>query len=661
MLLIRLSGGSINTMTLGGLAIAVGEVVDDAIVDVENVYRRLREQKARSDPTPLLVIVYQACREVRSSVVYATFVVALVFLPVFALSGVEGRIFTPLGFAYVIATLSSLVVALTVTPALCLYFLGKKNAIPVDEPWTVSVIKSGYSRLLTAVMSHPALVVSVAFVIFLFCSSLLPFMGQTFLPEFKEENLIIAATGLPGQSLQATSRMGMALENNLLGHPDVVAVGQRVGRAELDDDAGGPNFSEFDLRLKETGRPLATMLDDIRSHLLKIPGFAFDVGSFISHRMDDVLSGGTRADIAIKIFGPDLPTLRRLADEVVDVLKSVRGAVDVRAESQVLMREVRVKINRAVASRYGLTAAALSDSLEIAFNGKVVSQVLEGQRLFGLKVWVDEQYRHNFDLIKNMLIDTPSGVRIPLSAVAAVEFTDGPSAVVRENVTRRIVVQANTAERDVVGIVNEAKTKINKQIALPLGYYVVYSGQYAAQQEAVRSLFVTSLIASVGILLLLNRGLASWKLTMLVGSNLPLATIGGILAVALTGNVISIGSLVGFISLFGISTRNSILLVTRINDLLKDGHGFDEAVYRGALDRVSPVLMTALTAALGMLPLAVLGGTGRELEQPLAVVIVGGMISSTALTLIVIPALFKLFMHSPREDALSQMTHKPVT
>ncbi len=657
-MVIKATGGSINTMTLGGLAIAVGEVVDDAIVDVENVYRRLRENRLSDHPKPALMVIYQACTEVRSSVVYATFVVALVFLPVFTLSGVEGRIFTPLGLSYIIATMSSLVVALTVTPALCIYFLGRGRDIPRIEPWTVTKIKAVYANILNRVMHSPGLVLMVAAAVFLASVSLVPFMGQTFLPQFREENLIIATTGLPGQSLESTTRMGIAMSRKLLEHSEVVAIGQRAGRAELDDDAGLPNFSEFDIQLRETKRPLSAILADIRDHLNEVPGMVYDVGSFISHRMDDVLSGGTRAQIAIKIFGPDLGTLRRLGHETAETLKTVKGAVDVRAEPQVLVPEVRVKIDRKVASRLGLTAEDVSRTLETAFNGKVVSNVLEGQRLFPLNVWYDEESRHNLDLIKSTLIDTPSGAKVPLSQVANIELAEGPNAVIRENVTRRIVVQANTAGRDVVGLVNEAKEKIAKNVPLPVGYHIVYAGEYEAQQAAIKQLFWASCLALVGILLLLYRGFKSWKSTLLVASNLPLATVGGILAVALTGNVISLGTLVGFISLFGISTRNSILLVTHINSLLQSGKSFDDSVYEGCLDRVSPVLMTALTAALGMLPLAVMAGSGRELEQPLAVVIVGGMASSTALTLIVIPALFEVFMRPKREPTLAA---EPVT
>jgi CzcA family heavy metal efflux pump len=641
-LLIKACGGSVNTMTLGGLAIAVGEVVDDAIVDVENVYRRLRENKLRGNPKSALRVIAEACKEVRSSVVYATFIVALVFLPVFFLAGTEGKIFSPLGYSYVIATLSSLLVALTVTPAMCVLLLSNAKNVGMQESRVLRTLKSAYASLLERVLRYPRMVLGLAVVMFIAALSLLPTMGQEFLPRFEEENLIVAVSGFPGQSLAATTRMGAAIEKKLMDHANIAAVGQRAGRAELDDDAGGPNWSEFDLQLKSSHHPLASVIADVRSHFDELPGISYDVGSFIQHRMEDVLSGGTRAQIAIKIFGGDLPTLRHLAGNVAKELKGVQGAVDVRVEPLVLVPEVAVKIDRVKASRYGVTAEALSSNLQTAFNGVVVSQVLDGDKLFGLKVWLDEKSRGNIDEIRRLLIDTPEGSVIPLYELADVTMEDTPNAVVRENVARRIVVQANTAGRDVVGVVNDARKKLDK-LPLPQGYYIVYSGEYAAQQDAAQRLLVASLGALVGILILLRLGLHTWRSTLLVASNLPLATVGGIVAVAMCGNVLSIGSLIGFISLFGVSTRNSLLLVTHIAALEDRGLSSREAIFHGALDRLGPVLMTAATAALGMLPLAIWGGSGRELEQPLAAVIVGGLVSSTALTLVVIPALFILF------------------
>lgn len=652
-LAIKFLGGSINTMTLGGLAIAVGEVVDDAIIDVENVYRRLRENRVSDDPKPVYLVIYEACVEVRSSVVYATFIVGLVFLPIFLLQGVEGQIFAPLGQSYIIAILASLFVALTVTPAMCMYFLSNNKVIPKGEPWTVVRIQKIYARVLNRVMEKPRTVLVSAVVLFVLSLGLLPFMGQAFLPHFRENSLIITTIGRAGQSLEATTRIGASLEKNLLKHEDVAAVAQWAGRAELDDMSGGSNFSEFDVHLKDSNESLERILDEIREHLEEIPGVVSDVGSFISHRIDEVLSGGTRAGIAIKIFGPNLSVLRQLGDKVSAELKQVPGAVDVRAEPQVLVPRISIRINRDKAARYGITAKHLINDVEAAFHGRVTSQVLEGQRLFPLRVWLDEPYRHNLDLLQKLLIDAPTGARVPIGEIADIELVEGPNVIVREDVGRRMVVQANTSGRDVVGVVEETRKRLAKNVVIPAGYYLVYSGQYAAQKEASQTLLWSSVLTFVGILLLLNQALGSWKLTAVVASNLPLAAIGGLLAVALTGNVMSIGTLIGFISLFGISNRNTILLASHINDLLHQGLPFEEAIFRGCMHRVSPVLMTALTAALGMLPLAVGTGAGSELEQPLAIVIVGGMFTSTALTLIVVPALFKLFM---RPSQLKQQT-----
>ncbi len=655
-LAIKFTGGSINTMTLGGLAIAVGEVVDDAIIDVENVYRRLRDNRESPERKPAYMVIYEACIEVRSSVVYATFIVGLVFLPVFLLSGVEKQIFAPLGWSYLVAIMASLFVALTVTPAMCMYFLSKNEVIPTREPWTIVRIQEAYAAILERVMSAPKLVLGTSILLFCLSLILLPFMGQAFLPHFKESSLIITSIGRAGQSLEATTRIGAGLEKTLLEHGDIQSMAQWAGRAELDDMAGGSNFSEFDVRLKDTDKPIEPILSDIREHLEKLPGVVSDVGSFISHRIDEVLSGGTRAGIVIKIFGPDLKTLHDLGQHVTETLEKVNGAVDVRMEPQVVVPRISVNIDRQKAARYGITSRHLIEDIETAFHGRVTSQILEGQRLFPLRVWLDEPYRHNLDLVKRLLIDAPTGARIPISEVANISIVEGPSIVVREDVARRMVVQANTSGRDVVSIVNEAKERIAKTVRMPSGYYVVYAGQYAAQREASQTLLWTSLLTFGGILLLLNQALGSWKLTAVVASNLPLAAIGGILAVTMTGNILSIGSLIGFISLFGISNRNTILLATHIHDLLNRGVPFEQAIYMGAMHRVAPVLMTALTASLGMLPLAIGKGAGSELEQPLAIVIVGGMFTSTALTLIVIPALFQVFMRKewiPPENVIA--------
>lgn len=644
LLALKLTGGSINTMTLGGLAIAVGEVVDDAIIDVENVYRRLRENQVSLNPMPTSTVVYNSCVEVRSAVVHATIIVALVFLPVFTLTGITGSIFSPLGFSYVVAILSSLLVALTITPALCVYFLARHGQLPNRESITVRGVKRVYGAILERVQLRPSLVILSSLLLFVASLMLIPSMGRDLLPQFREDSLIVTIIGRAGESLESTSRIGSSFQSTMLERGDVEATAQWAGRAEMDDMAGGPNFSEIDIQLKPSDESLANVLKDVRFHLNEIPGVMFDVGSFISHRVNEVLSGGTRASVAIKIFGPDLSELRRLATEVADQLEQVKGAVDVRPEPQAEMRRVVITMDRVKASRYGLSAEDFMACVETAFQGRVASKIVEGQRLFDLKIWVESPFRHNIDLISDMLVDTPSGIRVPIDDIAKVEISEGPSVIVRENVTRRIVVQANAANRDVIGLVDEAKARITKNVPLPKGYYIDYAGEYEAHAQASRNLFFTSLITLAAIIFLLRQSLKSWKLTLLVVSNLPMSFIGGLIAVALTGNTLTLGSLIGFISLFGISTRNTILMVSYINNMRDQGISFDDMVFRGALDRVAPVLMTALTAAVGMLPLAIMGGAGRELEQPLAIVIVGGMFSSTFLTLLVIPALYFIFM-----------------
>lgn len=632
-------GGSINTMTLGGLAIAVGEVVDDAVVDVENAYRRLRENAVAAVPRPSLSVIFDACREVRSSVVYATFVVALVFVPVFCLRGVEGTLFGQLGLAYVAATVSSLCVALIVTPALSAYLLGSQKSIPRREPALVSKLKRVYAKLLRFVFSRPLSVISLAFILLVGSLGLLPLMGHSFMPEFAEKDLMIPTSAMAGQSLQATSRMGLAVERALGKVNSIAAVGQRVGRAELDDDAAAANFSEFDVRLKDDADVDKTV-DEIRALLNQIPGITYDVASFLNDHINDVLSGGTQADLVVKIFGPDVVQLRSLANRMASILRTVPGMVDVTPEQQILIPQVDIRIDRLKAARYGITGSDISAVINNLLDGPVVSQVLDNQRLYGLRIWGRADSRDSLEHISEIPISTADGARLPLSEVATVKMAEGANAIVRENVSRRVTVLANISNKNMLGVVNAARRKLDAQLPLPAGYYAVFSGQYAAQRESSERLAVASLVAFLGIMALLVYGLKGVKPALLVAANLPLAAIGGLVAVFFTGNVLSLGSLIGFISLFGISTRNSLLLVSHINALAHQGMEFKKAVFVGSLDRLAPVLMTALTAALGMLPLAVLGGSGRELEQPLAIVIVGGLVSSTALTLIVIPALY---------------------
>ncbi len=641
-IVLKWQGGTINTMTLGGLAIAIGEVVDDAIIDVENVHKRLQENKLAAVPKSVFEIVLGASKEIRSSVIYATFIIALVFMPILSLTGLEGKIFTPLAFSFIIAILASLVVALTVTPALCLLLLSKEGSLKHDESELLTKLKFKYKEVLSYVLANARTVIRRS--VILFVISLIPlfFLGKTFLPEFDESNLIVGINSVPGTSLDITVQTGKVLTRHLSEHKEVLASGQRAGRAQGSDDYGLSNFSEFDIRLASGGGSRRKIIKHVREDFSKIPGIVINVGSYISHRMDHVLSG-VNAPIAIKIFGSDLDVLHKKAKEIEAVMRTVRGAVDVQIEPIIPIPQIAIQFDREEAMRYGLTAGDMARTIEVAFNGKAVSKIIEGQKSFDLVVWLAPEYRQDIEAIKSMLIDTPTGVKVPIASVAQVEFNTTPNTIKRDNASRRVVIQANTAGRDLGGVIKEARSKIAKQVQLPSGYYVEYGGQFEAQEAATKQLVVLSLVSIIGIYLLLIMAFKSTKAAGLVMANLPLALIGGIWATVLSGGTLSVGSLVGFITLFGISTRNGIMLVSHFRQLIEEGKTFEEVIWQGSLDRLSPVLMTALTAALGVLPIAIMGGAGRELEQPLAIVILGGMFSSTILTLLLTPALFKLY------------------
>ncbi|MBW4697772.1 MAG: CusA/CzcA family heavy metal efflux RND transporter [Aphanocapsa lilacina HA4352-LM1] len=634
-------GVGLNTMTLGGLAIALGEVIDDAIIDAENVYRRLRENRLRPEPAPALQVVFAGSVQIRTSVVFATLILGVVIAPIFVLSGVEGRIFTPLGLAYVFAVAASLAVALTLTPALCYVLLAGRD-LPEEETTTVRVLKKLYRPVLRFALAHPIPVLAASAAAFAASLVLIPFLGRTFLPEFQERSLIIAVSQLPGASLASTQQLGIALEKALMRHPEIETAQFRAGRALGDDDAGGVNFGELDVQVAAGAQDRAAVLEMIRAEFARFPGVAVNVGGFISHRVDEVLSG-TRAAIAIKVFGPDLAQLRRLAGEVEAVMKTVPGTVDLQIELQVPVNQYTVRFNRDAAARYGLAVGDLAEAVETAFNGRAVSQVLKDQRLFNLVVWLAPEARNRPAALSDLLIDTPTGQKIPLSQVAAVILDKGPNTINRQNVSRRIVVAANAGGRDIGSLITEAREKISQQVPLPDGYYIDYGGQFEAQERATRELILFGMLALLGVAVLLYLAVRSVRSTLLILANLPLAFIGGIIAVWLGGGVLSVASLVGFITLFGIANRNGVILVTTYQQRMAAGESFDEAIEAGSVERLSPVLMTALTAALAMVPLMVGSGAGKEILQPLATVVFGGLFTSTALTLVVIPALFERF------------------
>ncbi|WP_310571363.1 efflux RND transporter permease subunit [Gemmatimonas sp.] len=641
----KLFGISVNTMSLGGMAIAIGALVDDAIIDVENVFRRLKDNHHRpeGERRSSLRVVYDASREIRASIVKATLIIIVVFLPLFFLGGVEGRLLRPLGFAYVVSILASLLVAVTITPVLCAYLLPNARAVQSEEESAlVRWLKRRYAPVLDYVLRIPRAVLTAAAVAVLLSAAAVPFLGSAFLPEFNEGALTVSVVTIPGTSLQESNAIGKLVEQILLAKAAVINTDRRQGRAELDEHAQGVNAAEIDVTLRndvDKERLFAALRDEFAA----IPGTNVTIGQPIGHRIDHMLSG-TRANIAVKIFGPDLLQLRQIGGAVRDAMAVVPGVADLQLEQQMDVPQLHVRADRAALGRYGMTVGQLAEAIDVAFNGEAVSQVLEEGRSVDLVVRFPESARANADAIALVAFDTPSGQRVPLSQLATVAVTRGPNTISREDVQRKIVVQANVAGRDLGSTVSDIQRVVNEQVMLPVGYHVSYGGQFEAQAESTRTLSLLSLLSVAAIFLILYSEFRSARTAMLVMANLPLALIGGVLAVFVTSRVVSIASLVGFVTLFGIATRNGILLVSHYRQLLAEGAPFREAVVRGSMERLSPILMTALTAGLALIPLAMGGGEpGNELQTPMAIVILGGLLSATALNMLVLPALFWLF------------------
>jgi CzcA family heavy metal efflux pump len=653
-IVLREMGGTVNTMTLGGLAIAVGEVVDDAIVDVENVFRRLRENRTKSEPSPVLSVIYSASREVRGSVVYATIIVALVFLPIFSLSGLAGRIFAPLAYAYIIAIIASLLVALTITPALCYYLLPGAAARRSEESFVAAQLKRGYRRILEPALSYPKTIIAVSVVLLIAAIATIPFLGGEFLPEFNEGNLIIHMIGLPGTSMQESLRAGAIAQSLLKQIPETVTTAQQAGRAELGEDTQGPYFSELPVKLKETDRDRIVVMAEVRNKLADIAGFTFGIKQFIAERIEEVLSG-TTATIAVKVFGPDLDVLQQTGEQVRAAMAGIPGIEDLAVEQQTGVPKVSVRFNREALALHGLNSADLAETVQAAFFGTKVSDVFEQQKSFAILVRYDPRIVSNLQAMRDTLVDTPGGGKIPLSSVADLQIVNGPNSINRENAQRRIVVSCDVSGASLTGVVDAIKKSIAAKVKLPMGYYIVYGGQYEAEDDALHQIALLGGAAVLGIFVLLFLAFTSIRQSLLVMANLPLALIGGVAAVLIaSGGETSIASLVGFITLFGIATRNGIMLITHYNHLMtEEGMSFGRAlVVRGAMERLSPILMTAMTAGLALLPLALsVGKPGRELEQPMAVVILGGLFTSTLLNMIVLPALYLKFGQKRKRDS----------
>ncbi|GMQ82211.1 MAG: efflux RND transporter permease subunit [Rhodothermia bacterium] len=654
-------GLTLNTMTLAGLAIAIGMVVDDGIIDVENIFRRLREYFAKPTDEKPGEVVLRASNEIRASIVFATLIIILVFVPLFTLTGIEGRLFFPLGLAVVIAMAASLFVALTVVPVLSELLLTRGRRISAKESPVVRWIKLAYRPVLSFVMIRyrAVLVGSVSLVII--ALMLIPFMGTEFLPILDEGTLVVNAINAPGTSLEESQRIGKRIEAALHTIPEVTSTSDRIGRAEQDEHAEGVYYNELLVNVvpvEERERDREELLAVVREKLAQFPGVTVSIGQPIQHRIDHLLSGVT-AQVAIKIFGPDLDVLRRKAQEVADVVSGVRGVADLQVEPQVLIEipQLKIDIKRDAASRFGLSVQDISHFIETAFNGEVVSQVVLEQRQYDLVVLIDDASRNNLDRLQNLRIATPAGPKVPLRRVADLSVDLGPNTINRENVSRRIVVQSNVQDRDLGSFVGEVQERVAQRVDFPPGYFITYGGQFESQQSATRLLLIEMVFVIIAIFVLLQMSMGTWKLAGLVILNLPLALVGGIFSVFLSGGVLSVSSLVGFILLFGIAVRNGIILITHVNDLrFLEGKGLMEAIMEGAGDRISPVLMTALTTGLGLLPLALSTGSGAELQKPLAIVIVGGMVTSTILTLVSLPVFYYLIERKSEAKRLAEAT-----
>ena len=696
-------GISINTMTLGGLAVAIGELVDDSIVDIENIFRRLKENYHKPTPDNPLKVIFLASCEVRNSIVYATLIVVLVVFPLFSLAGLEGRMFAPLGLAYLTTLLASLVVSLTVTPVLASYLLPRANFLKKkDDPLLVRWLKWADTHLLRFTLRHSTAVLAVVAVLVAISVSCIAWMGGEFLPRFNEGSLTIAAMAPPGVSMEESNRIAGRIERLLSEIPEVKHVSRRTGRAELDEHAENVNFSEIDVGLIQperpkpgihyavlraipglhgfgvdvVGRPRDEVMAEIRDIVAEVPGVKVNIGQPISHRLDHMMSG-IRSQIAVKLYGRDIEELRDRGQDIAEVMTNVPGVVDLQIEPQVDIPQVRVTIRRQEAARYGLAPADVAKALETALQGRTVSQVLEEQRVFDLVVWFDEEARNDIDAIRSTLISTPDGSRVALGTVADVVATQGPNTINRENVQRRIVMQCNTAGRDLVSVVHDIQRAVDEKIKpiLKDGYFVEYGGQFEARQDANRRLLLLGSFAIAGIFLLLYKCLASWRAAIQVMVNIPLAAMGSIIALLLVNRptaealagvtwwevpgvwvgttVLSVAHWVGFITLIGIVSRNGIMMISHYIHLMKyEGEVFGEQmIIRGSLERLAPVLMTALTTIIGLVPLALgAGQTGKEILHPLAIVVIGGLLTSTVLDQIVTPALFFKFGRKVYED-----------
>ena len=646
LIVLHLMGMNINTMTLGGMCIAIGSLVDDAIIDVENVYKRLRQNylKPKEQRDSIFNVVFNGSCEIRTSIINATFITIVAFTPIFFLSGMEGRMLKPLGIAYIIALLVSLVVALTVTPLLCKLMLSsdKYLAKQEKESWVARHLSNIYGRSLQWSLNHKKTILGGTLVFLLIALGMFFNMGQSFLPDFNEGSLTISAVCKPGVSLYENNELGKIIERELLSIPEVTSTARRTGRGELDEHSQSTNGAEIDVNFDLKDRSQEEFLTDVREKLASVPGIASTVGQPLGHRIDHMLTG-TRASIAIKIFGPDLTQLFMTANDIKAEIEGIEGLVDVSVEQQTETPELQIRAKRDMLARYGITMEEFNHYIDLAFSGEKVSEVYEGQRSFDLVLRLNKNYTESIEGIKSAMIVNSEGAMIPLEEVAEIVSVGGPNSISRENVQRKIVVSANTAGRDVVSIVEEIEQRVNEHVNIPENYLVEYGGQFQSAKKASRTLMLMTIIAIFVIFLLLYGEFKDVTLSAITLINLPLALIGGVFAIFITSNTVSIPAIIGFITLFGIATRNGILLISRYQYGESHGVSLRQSIIDGSKDRLNPILMTALTSALALIPMVVNGSqSGNEIQSPMAVVVLGGLLTSTLLNVYVIPIVYEM-------------------
>lgn len=642
-LAMRFMGLTLNTMSIGGIAIAIGSLVDDAIVDVENVFKRLRENRLKpkeEQETPIRV-VFNASREVRMPILNSTLIIVVSFIPLFFLDGMEGRMLIPLGIAFIVSLFASTLVALTLTPVLCSYLLTSPNGT-TSEPKIVTKLKGIYQKALDWSLNHKKSIIGATATLLVITLVIFFNLGRSFLPPFNEGSLNVSVSLLPGVSLEESDKMGRQVEKILLSIPEIKSVARKTGRAELDEHSFGVNTSEIEAPFELDGRSKDEVVAEIREKLEIIPGANIEIGQPISHRIDAMLSG-TQSNIAIKIFGSDLNRMYALGNEIKEAISSVEGIADLNVEQQVERPQLKITPRREILARYGISLPQFAEYVNVLIGGEVVSNVFEGNRSFDLTLKSNDSSRSTIEEIKRLMIETADGKKIPLEYVAEIRSASGPNTISRENVSRKLVVSANVAGRDLRGVVNDIQDIIDQKITLPEDYHIEYGGQFESEQTASKTLLIASIFSILVIYLLLYNQFRNITQSAIIMINLPLALIGGVIAIALTSGVISIPAIIGFISLFGIATRNGMLLVERYNDLIANGCSLHEAVIKGSLDRLNPIIMTALTSALALIPLAIGGGLpGNEIQSPMAKVILGGLLTSTFLNGFIIPIIYTL-------------------